>query len=255
MFFKTNIYITILTIGMAFFSTAYTDAAKLEFATQEFAPFSYTVDKEIKGPGPEIVRLVCSEMNIDCSIRVFPWRRALIMAQDGNIQGLFLIGKNKEREKWLVFSPPLLTTEYGIFVKDSNPLEVSNIQDIEGYDVGVYGPSNTSHSLEKIKAQIKDLKIKMDPNDEPCFNKLSLGRVDAVYSNKDVGFALIRKLELKNIRYAGTHKKLQYHIGIVKRNTDKKLSDRFNQTLRKLCKQGAIQKILAAYHMIPAQGE
>jgi polar amino acid transport system substrate-binding protein len=79
--------------------------------------------------------------------------------------------------------------------------------------------------------------------------------VDAVYSNRDVGYDLISKLGLKNLRYAGVHTGLKYYIGFSQKFTDKKLVEQFNQTFRNLHKRGIIQEILAKYKMDAAQLE
>jgi polar amino acid transport system substrate-binding protein len=148
-----------------------------------------------------------------------------------------------------------LNSEYGFFVKNDNPLKFRQVSDVKGYIVGVYGPSNTATSLEKIKSEIKDLTIDTTPDDPAAFKKLSLGRVDAVYSNRDVGYDLISKLGLKNLRYAGVHTALKYYIGFSQKFTDKKLVDQFNQTFRNLHKRGIIQEILAKYKIDAAQLE
>jgi polar amino acid transport system substrate-binding protein len=148
-----------------------------------------------------------------------------------------------------------LNSEYGFYVRNDNPLKFKHPSDVKGYTVGVYGPSNTSFFLEKIKTEIKDLTIDMTPDDIAAFKKLSLGRVTAVYSNRDVGNDLIAKLGLTNLRYAGVHTKLKYYIGFSQKFTDKKLVDQFNQTFRSLHKHGVIQEILAKYKMEAAQLE
>ncbi len=95
--------------------------------------------------------------------------------------------------------------------------------------------------------------VALRPNDESGFRKLSIGRVDGVFSNKDVGYSLIEKNKLTNIRYAGTSKKLKYYIGFSMENTDKKVVDKFNNAYRKLYKNGVIKKILKKYSMKPAR--
>ncbi|HXV81212.1 MAG TPA: transporter substrate-binding domain-containing protein, partial [Candidatus Binatia bacterium] len=104
-------------------------------------------------------------------------------------------------------------------------------------------------SLAKIKAEIKELTIDMTPDDEAAFRKLAVGRVDAVFSNRDVGYDLIRKLGLKNLRYAGRQQSLKYYIGFSQKFTDKKVVDQFSAGFRNLHKRGVIQEILAKYKM------
>jgi polar amino acid transport system substrate-binding protein len=224
-------------------------AAELIFNTQDFAPLNYEVNGVVSGPTADVIRRICTEIKVDCPMRLLPWGRAQKEVEEGKAHGLFTIGWNAERAKWLHFSPALLHSEYGFFVRDDNPLKFTQNADVKGYTVGVYGPSNTATALDKIKAEIGDLTVEMTPHDEAAFRKLSLGRVRAVFSNRDVGYDLIRKLGITNIRYAGRQQTLKYYVGFSQKFTDKKLVDQFNATFRTLHKQGVIQEILTRYRM------
>jgi polar amino acid transport system substrate-binding protein len=224
-------------------------AADLILNTQDFAPFNYEVNGVVSGPAADVIRRVCADMKVTCAMRLLPWRRAQQEVEEGKAHGMFVIGWNAERAKWLHFSPPLLNTEYGFFVRDDNPLKFTQIADVKGYVVGVFGPSNTATALAKIKADVGDLTIDMTPDDESAFRKLALGRVNAVFSNRDVGYDLAKKLGITNARYAGRQQILKYYIGFSQKFTEKKLVDQFNATFRTLHKQGVIQEILGRYRM------
>ncbi|MGH7421503.1 MAG: substrate-binding periplasmic protein [Candidatus Rokuibacteriota bacterium] len=227
-------------------------ATELVLNTQDFAPFNYEVNGVVAGPAADIIRRVCADIKVTCVLRLLPWRRAQQEVQDGQAHGMFVIGWNAGRAKWLHFSPPLMTTEYGLFVREGDALAFKQNSDLKGYTVGVYGPSNTATALAKIKTEITDLIIDMTPDDEAAFKKLALGRVGAVFSNRDVGYDLLRKLDIKNVRYAGRQQSLKYYVGFSQKFTDKKVVDEFNATFRTLHKQGVIQEILARYRMDPA---
>jgi len=233
---------------------------ELKFHTQDFSPFNYAIDGKVSGPAADIISLVCSRIMVDCSSRLLPWRRAQRGVKDGDAHGLFVIGWNKKRAEWLHYSPPIMKTEYGFFVRDDNNLNYSQSKDVAGLKVGVFGPSNTSSSLEKIKSQmiengVNPISIDLRPDDESGFKKLGSGRVNAVYSNRDVGYSLLRKLNIKNVRYAGAHKQLKYYIGFAKAHTDKTLVDKFNAELNILYQQGKLQEILSSYQMESAEIE
>jgi polar amino acid transport system substrate-binding protein len=174
---------------------------------------------------------------------------------------MFIIGWNEKRAKWLHFTPPIMNTEYGFFVKDDNSLKYAQHSDIEGYTVGVYGPSNTANSLNKIKVKmenekLKPIKIDMRTDDEAGFKKLALARLDAVFSNRDVGHALIAKLGLQGkIRYAGASRSLKYYIGFAQEHNDKAVLEKFDATYLELYKRGVIKKILDRYQMELAEIE
>lgn len=239
----------VLLFGACLLFAGFAGGAELKFNTQNFEPFNYEVGGVVSGPTADIIRKICDEMKITCTFNLLPWRRAQEEVANGIAHGLFTIGWNEERAKTLYFSPTLMNTEYGFFVKNDSPLKFKQVSDVKGYTVGVFGPSNTSFFLEKIKAEIKDLTIDMTPEDETAFKKLSLGRVDAVYSNKDVGYFLMGKLNIKNVRYAGFHTGLKYYVGFSQKFTDKKLVDQFNTTFRNLHKRGVIQEILTKHKM------
>lgn len=251
---KKALYTALVVCACLLIATSIT-GTELKFNTQAFTPFNYEIDGVVSGPVADIIRKICKEMKISCSFRLLPWTRAQKEVKEGKSHGMFVIAWNKKRAEWLYFTPPILNTEYGFFVRDDNPLEFKQVSDIKGYKVGVYGPSNTSESLEKIKAKIKDLTIDLRYNDESGFKKLSIGRVSAVYSNRDVGYAMIKKIGLKDIRYAGPHRKLKYYIGFSQQFNDKKIVDRFNATFLDLHKRGVVQNILKKYFMEPAEIE
>jgi polar amino acid transport system substrate-binding protein len=225
----------------------------LRFNTQDFKPYSYETNGVVSGPGTDIIRKVCETLGTACSFRLLPWPRAQHEVRQGEANAMFVIGWTRERSQWLHFSPPLFVTRYGFFVRKDNPLDFKEINDIKGYTVCVYGPSSTSNNLDIIKKEIKDLTIDMTIQDEFAFKKLS-GRqsIDAVYSNRDVGYKLIKQLGLTNIRYSGDHLKKNYYIGFSKQFNNKMVVKLFNATYLKLYKNGSIRELLEQYAMEPA---
>ena len=223
----------------------------LTFNTQDFRPFCYSEDGKVAGPFREIIDAVCLEAGFKVRYNLYPWRRAIKDAKKSNIQGLFVLGWNKPRTEWLYFSHPVVHTEYGFFFHKDDPIDFNKICDLEGgqYTIGVYGPSNTSDKLNRIAAEVKDLKIELNYDDIAGFKKLSANRVQAVYSNKDVGFSIIEEHKIKNIRYGGQERRLKYYIGFVKKNISKETVERFNHAYKKLYDKGIIKKILDTYNL------
>ncbi len=246
---KFFLWLFILTFLFA--SISYAADNKMLFLTQEFAPFNYSVKGKVSGPVADIIREICKKNDLTCSFRSVVWKGAQDEVRKGRADAMFTVGWNIERTEWLYFSPSILTSEYGIFVSSDNKLSYKTESDLLGMKIGVYGPSNTSKSLYKIKENIKIMTVDMRSDDVAGFRKLSVGRVDGVYSNRYVGNHLIKTLKLQNIRYAGTHRKLKYYIAFSKKTVSKKVLDRFNKEYMALYKSGRIKKILAKYNMTP----
>lgn len=246
---KTFIALTVLFLLFCYFATAEAKI-KISFATQDFYPYSYLKDNRIGGPGAEIIRTVCNRINADYTISIQPWRRSILMVKKGQCQALFMIGKNQEREKWISFSPPIISAEYGFFECLESPLGYSGPESLKGKRVGVYGPSNTSVQLEKLIKNIKNnVFVDLTPDDISQFRKLARCRVDAVYSNKDVGMATIKKIQAKNIKYTGTDKVINYYIGFSRRNTPEIFIRRFNNEINRMKMSGELKQLLGRYDM------
>lgn len=220
----------------------------LVFNSQEFSPFIYTQGGKPAGPGAEIIATACKNAGIQYQINFYPWTRSVKEAEDGKVNGLLLLAKNKEREGWLDFSVPLIDTEYGFFVlKTDNTKYSSDFKELSGKTIGVYGPSNTATSLETFAKSIS-IKTDMTVDDESAFKKLNAGRYEGVYSNKDVGLALLKQLSLENVKYAGKQKPLVYYIALTKK-TNPALSKKFFDEVSKMKADGTLNKILSKYNI------
>lgn len=248
--------ILIILTCMLLLTTLFSKEKKLYFNTQEFSPFNYTKDSKASGPIVDIIKEVCIQIPIECEFKVLPWRRAQQEVKEGLSDALFVVGKNKERESWLHFSLPIINTEYGFFVLKSDNLVYTDTADIQGYKVGVYGPSNTSNSLKKIsneliKNNLSPLNMTMSYDDVLSFKMLNKQNRDiqAVYSNKDVGNELIKKYHLDNIRYAGKQRSLNYFIAFSKATVSKEVVADFNNVLFEMHQNKTLQNILDKYSL------
>jgi polar amino acid transport system substrate-binding protein len=231
----------------------YISRSTLILNTQDFAPFHYqisTFKNKIYGPVLEAIKAVCIEAEMNCLTKLYDWGEAQKLVKENTAHGMFVIGWNADRAQWLHRSVPIIETEYGLFVRDDNPLDFKQIDSLDQYTIGVYGPSNTSLSVRKIENTLRsrglNVNVKEMKDDKPLFTELahSSGHY-AVYSNRDVGKTIISGLGLGNIRYAGVHKKLLYYVGFSKELVDETLVDRFNKAFIKLQDQGVIQEIYA----------
>jgi len=51
-------------------------AEELKFNTQDFASFNYEIDGVVSGSATDIIKRVCQEMDITCTFKLLPWKRA-----------------------------------------------------------------------------------------------------------------------------------------------------------------------------------
>lgn len=219
----------------------------MTFVTQIFHPYSYEEDGKAAGPVVDIIHKICTELHIDYTIEVHPWTRCQKMVANGDANALFVLAKNSDRKTSFYFSPSIFQIEYGFFVHETNKIEYDNLDQISSYDIGVFGPSNTSNVLEKLKSESNEFTINIRPSSESGFKKLESKRIDAVFSNRDVGKCIISKHGIDSIRYAGAYKESNYYIAFSKAFSDRIMVDSFNEKYLSLNTKGEISTILKQY--------
>ena len=85
---------------------------------------------------------------------------------------------------------------------------ILNIQDLAPFNYEVNGMVS-GPAADVIRRVVKDLTIDMTPDDESAFCKLASCRVKAVFSNRNVGYDLLKKLGITNVRYSGRQQTLK----------------------------------------------
>ena len=257
-YFHFSFRVRLLCIALLFAPILVEADDKLRFVTLDFAPFIYGENQNVAGPGYEIILAVCKRAQIDCSFDIYPWRRAQELMRAGKADGMMVIGRNSKREQWIRFTPPHFRTEYGIFVQADNPLDVAEVTALAGLRVGVFSPSNTATQLISISERISNeglepIKIEKRPDDASGFRKLAVGRLDAVYSNRDRGRMIIEAEGLQNkIRYAGGHQGILYYAGFTREFSDTYLLDRFDKAWEAIFAEGEGQQIIRKFGLEPA---
>ncbi len=140
--------------------------ADLVLYTQNFDPFHYAnpVTGELDGPAVQLIKKTCADARLRCVLRLGDksWEETQKQVRDGSGDGLFLIGWDASRAEYLQRTEEILSTEYGFFVRADDPLNFTGPKALDGYTVGVYGPSNTSKTLDKITVGLRSEGIRLD---------------------------------------------------------------------------------------------
>ncbi|WP_415906593.1 substrate-binding periplasmic protein [Neptuniibacter sp. QD72_48] len=242
---------TALCLFLLFSVNAISD--KLTISVQDFPPFTTVEQGKITGPFVEIVEKISVHSEIEIEILLHPNRRSKALLKEGYVNANFPLGWNEERDKWLYWSLPLMSTEYGFFTRTNEDKEYNSIELFSGLKVGVFGPSNTSYSLERLSNKLEEqglepINVKMLPNSNgQNLKKLVAKRIDAVYLNRDLGEYQIKELEIVGAEYLLGVEQINYFIGFSKENTSKELVDKFNESIRYLKDKGEISMILSTY--------
>ncbi|NMH64956.1 substrate-binding periplasmic protein [Shewanella salipaludis] len=229
---------------------------KLHIVFHEFAPFSF-VDDQGKATGAlvEIAQRVCQDWPDKCEISLRPNRRAKQLFFTGEMQATFL-GWSQERASSMWFSLPMVETEYGFYSLKNNPFipEQATADTV----VGVFSPSNTHGSLQKIERQRQQqgmarLRVELYPQaNEAPLRMLQKGRFDAYYVNKDVGAYYAKRLGLTALDYTPGETHVRYCLAFEMHHTPFESVKAFNRLFQELLSQGRLDAIYRKWHMTPA---
>lgn len=242
-----------LLFGLLFSASAV--AESMLWVTEPFHPYSYKENGKVAGPFAEIVQAACDRIKVECMMEIMPWRRALYMAEEGQASGLFGVAKTPEREKAFFLSDPILETAYSFFALDSTRFSYQKIQDLDGYTVGVYGPSATSRALQNI-VQAKPINIVIEVTNLTAFKKLIGGRYGdkaLVLVNREVGLSLAKEEKITNLKLAGDLQPIVYVIGLSRKKVSEQQAKQFNDAIKELIREGKVKAILNKHGMRPAK--
>ncbi|MBQ4833322.1 transporter substrate-binding domain-containing protein [Pseudoalteromonas sp. MMG010] len=230
----------------------------LTFSTHNYPPFS-SIDQDNNPTGPfvDILSLACNELDYQCHFISVPNRRSKLMLENNQVQANFPMGWNTERDHQLYFSIPLMNMQYGFFYSNDSLKEpITSLADIQTLNVGVFGPSNASYQLEKLKQKmhsqgLKEFSITLitDANGTGV-KMLDHKRIDAYFANNLQAKTHLAQFGLDNIQHAFTYSEHPYFVTFNKIQTSRLQLIQFNQTLYKLyVAHNQFKDILAKYNI------
>lgn len=219
------------------------------FVAESFPPFSLAQDEMADNTPPKpgaspfahIIYQTCRALQRRCSIKIYPWRRALPLAEQGQVAGIYPVLRNRQREQAFFISPMLIHTQYGFFTQRGDPLNYRRAADLAGYAIAVYGPSGTSAVLDTIMPQVPNATIQLESTNLRVLKKLAAGRYgspSAAVVNVDVAHHLITTAGIDSLREAGVLAPIDYAIGLSRISVDRPEAEAFNQAVAQLIRDG-----------------
>jgi len=154
-------------------------------------------DGDYQGIGCDVAKIICKRLGHNINIRLFPWKRAQYMVEEGKADVLIGPYKTHEREKWLDYSEvPFCTDKALFFVRpDSNISWNGDFSSLSGKTVGVTLGWSISPIFDKAKEL---LIIDYAPKVDSSLKKLLAKRVDLLASPLLEAQAAFARLNLGN---------------------------------------------------------
>jgi len=231
-------------------------AETLHFVTEEFPPFTFARGAQVGGAITEVVQAVCTHLQFNCSFAVYPWRRSLQLAEEGQADGIFTVIDAPERQRAFHITPMIVTSRYDVYSLRGNEFDYRQPSDMRGKVIGVYGPSGTSFVLGQVLKDVEDVQIQMTTNNQRLMLMLNAGRFGRnglVVLNSDVARHLTTHNASYRVRRAGHLAEISYGIGFSRKKVSEAQFQAFTQGLQQLTAQGRVATILRSHGLNPAQ--
>ncbi len=202
-----------------------------------------------KGTGVELIQTIFTHIdNADVRFPLLPWKRALNEVREGRMDGIAILLKTPEREKYMAYTDALYSSYELAWYSSQRFTNGFDWQSINDFKPHIIGIVNGYSYPEVIRESInqKQLTIVQATSTEQLFAMLAGGRIDIALANSEVGYSLAEKYS-KHHRVLHANKPTSenlYYIGLSKKASAINLIPQINNAIQKLKDEGEIKRIM-----------
>ena len=231
--------IKLLCAGMLVSSYAWAD---LVLTTEDAPPTNFTTDggKTITGSATEQVQEMMKRAGIKYTNTLYPWQRAIDMAEKEKDTCVYSTTRTEAREKKFQWVGPVAPNDWVLFALADSKIELKALEDAKKYKVGGYRGDAVALYLEEQK-----FKLDNATNDDQSLKKLQAGAIDLWATGILAGPWTAKKGNAKIkpvLNFKKTELYLACNLGVAKETIDK-----LNATLQAMDKDGTRAKIDQKY--------
>lgn len=210
-------------------------------------PYVSEIEGEISGMDVEVAEKTFERMGYTISVKNLPWKRCLKTIENRKADIIISAGKNKAREKYLIYPKEYLSTcDWTLFYRKGREFKYNGINSIRGKAVGVVLGYYYGKEFNRSQSFVKD----SVPDSSQNIRKLLAGRIDFFIENKHSGLILAKSM--------GVAKKIQYinkpvstsgllYVAFSRIEKYQSLSEDFSEELKLFKKSEEYKNIVMKY--------
>ncbi|RCL28950.1 amino acid ABC transporter substrate-binding protein [Pseudomonas sp. AFG_SD02_1510_Pfu_092] len=219
---------------------------RLRLVTDDWAPYVYQRDGQPAGIDYEVTSRVFERLGFEVEVQFLPWKRCLVMIEQGLADGILDIFQDESRRPYLVYAAePMSDVEFVLFQARARRHPVRQLNDLTGLTVG----TSPGYAYGASFNEARHFRRESAPTHEANFGKLVLGRVDLAITDRRVGHYLLRHL--------GLHQQIEelplvisrqpQYLGLVRKPGREALAQAFTEELRRFKQEPAFAAISNRY--------
>ncbi len=245
---KAFLYATLYVL-ISLLQVSHSHANSTRILTENYAPYNYLEQSELKGVGAEIVQEMIKRFENKPVIEVLPWKRAYKIASSVPNIGLFSITRTEEREQQFYWIGPIFSVADYIYVLRSSGYSGDSYQSLKDISsIGIQAGGAKHQALRKqgfenlTPIYLVDQQIKL----------LLGGRIQALQvSDLAMQFDLKRLgLPISRVRPIASFPRSDLYLAFS-RSTDKGEVGKWRKIFREIVADGTHEKLLRKYFVSP----
>ncbi len=227
----------------------------IKIAITNYPPYEFKEEGKVIGLNADMVLEVFKRIGYKIEFTNYSWKRALDTTIKGETDAIMSISKSKERERYFIYSHPLVSTNNVFFKLKDTQINVSNLEELKNYVIGTVSGYIYGKNFDKINfSRLEPMQLQ-DPEFQNL-KKLAARRLDLVACDINVCHYLINNYkefsQIQCINSPQINKPNNLYIAFNKNNLKKlkDLVDLFNIELEKFLAEGGREKLLKKYKLI-----
>ncbi|CAD5203284.1 substrate-binding periplasmic protein [Pseudomonas sp. FEN] len=219
---------------------------KLRIVTDPWAPYAYQENGQAKGIDYETTAIVLQRLGIDAEWQFLPWKRCLVMLEQGQADGALDIFHNHERDKSLLYPGEALSeVDFVLFYAKARPHPFVTLDDLNGLTIG----TSPGYLYSSVFSDAKGLKREDGPSQEANFGKLARGRIDLLITDRRVGQRILEHMQLQDRidQYPTVIARENQYLAVRRAAGMDLLIQRFGAELRRFKHEPAYAELVARY--------
>lgn len=231
---------------IVFLSSNYIQAKEpIVIVSDPWPPYSIKKGQNLVGSDVEITKEVFSQLKIPIIIKIYPWKRCLVMVENGDADSILDVSVTTERKSFLYFPDEPVSEGVTVFFikKDSN----IGLQNLNGLRAGAILGYSYCDEIDNSPFMIHAKRV---ASLEQNFKKLLANRIDFIIEVDAVGYYTAKSMgvsdHIKIIPNAYYCRSGNY-MAFSKKPGHDQLAVKFSQALQKFKSTKTYHKILQKY--------